>query len=220
MPHPADRFLRTSLATLALTLGAAQAHAVVEAGHWQVRSISGSSSNLSVTVDQTVGGDFTGVLMNYASGVLTGLSFNADEGMDIFVVKPGQTLSNATLGSGQMPFIGGPSAANGAFTISTPNVGRDFYLGVRTRSFSDPGFQDAVDAGQLGSFFTSFGWAHVQVDAFGFASVAGSAMAFREGGIVVGTLQPVPEPSTLALGGLGFIALLLGVRRAKAIAPR
>lgn len=207
MQHPRFRpHIRTCLATMGLALSA-QAHAVVEAGHWQARTISGSSGNFSVAVHQTTGGDLTGVLLAYNSGALSGFLGAATDNVDFFVVKPGAVLSNATLSSGQEPFLGGPSGATGKLTLSTPTVGRDFYLGVRTRSPKDPGYADAVAAGQLSSFFTGFGWAHFQVDAFGAPNLVGSAMAFREGGIVVGTLQAVPEPSTWALMGLGFAGL-------------
>ena len=55
---------------------------------------------------------------------------------------------------------------------------------------------------------TSFGWAHLQAQADGSLKILSSAMAFREGGIVVGALQAVPEPGTwaLSIAGLGLLA--------------
>ncbi len=55
--------------------------------------------------------------------------------------------------------------------------------------------------------------AHFQAQADGTLKLLDSAMAFREGGIVVGTLQAVPEPSTCALMGLGLFAVAVGARR-------
>lgn len=215
-PHTRHRIVKACLAMAgALTLSS-QAHAVVESGHWQTQTHSGSSSNLFIAVDQTTGGDLTGELLSYNGGVLAGLSFNAKDNLDFFVVKPGDILSNATLSSGTLPFISGPSGTSGGLPHTRATVGRDFYLGVRTRSTKDPGYAEAAAAGQLGNFFTSFGWAHFQVDAFGFANVVGSAMAFREGGIVAGTLQAVPEPSNHALMGIGLLALAGAIRANKA----
>ena len=41
----------------------------------------------------------------------------------------------------------------------------------------------------------------------GVASVMGSAIAYNEPGIIVGTTQVVPEPSSFALSMLGLIGL-------------
>lgn len=207
-PNPTR--IRALLATAALALST-QAHALVEAGHWQA---SFSNGAFSVAVDQTPDGNYTGVFMNYTTkGVLSGITYNVDEGADIFVVQPGTVFSNASIASQQLPFIEGPSSYPGTYPKATVIVGQDFYLGARTRSTGDPGFYDAVAAGTLQDFFTTFGWAHFQVDtATGTLKLIDSAMAFREGGIVVGTLQTVPEPSTMAMTGLGLLGLACATR--------
>lgn len=187
--------MKPTIIKLALTLSAltaTQAHALVEGGHWIPSPYTGSfgGDNFSVSVDQTPEGDYTGVFMHYAAGVLTGVGMNADEGARLYVVKAGDVFTNAS------------SASAAAVGRVTPlNVGTDFYLAAKTRSYTDPGF--SYDD----SFYSSFGWAHFKVDASGLPQLIDSAMAFREGGIIVGTLQAVPEPSTWAMMGVGLLAL-------------
>lgn len=188
-----------ALSAVVLTM-AAQAHALVEAGHWASSTFPGDGSspdNLYTTMDQTPAGDFTGILSNYANGVLTGLSYTVDEGSDLFVVEKGAIFSNDTV-AGQ-PFIHGVSTEWG-LTPQIATVGQEFYLGARTRTSSTPGY------------FDTFGWAHFKVGAAGQPQLLDSAVAFREGGIIVGTLQAVPEPSTWAMTGVGMLALALAWR--------
>ncbi|MBA4110849.1 MAG: hypothetical protein C0487_14790 [Leptothrix sp. (in: Bacteria)] len=186
--------MKPTIIKLALTLSAltaTQAHALVEAGHWAPSPFTGSvGDNFSVSVDQTAEGDFTGVFMNYVDGKLNGVTVNADEGAVMYVVKAGDVFTQA-------------SSASAANVFSNPpiTVGTDFYLAAKTRSYTDPGF--SYDD----SFYSSFGWAHFKVDASGLPQLIDSAMAFREGGIIVGTLQAVPEPSTWAMMGVGLLAL-------------
>jgi PEP-CTERM motif len=183
----------------ALCLIGTQAQAVVESGHWQVSSAS-AYGNLAITVDQTVGGDYTGSFFNYnaSAGTLQFVTRNVDEGAELFVTTPGNVLSNATISA--LP-------ASATFQSTALKVGQDFYLGARTRSFSDPGFTWADPA-----FFSTFGWAHFKLNAQGSLQIVDSAMAFRETGIIAGTTQAIPEPATWALMGLGLAALAVRQR--------
>jgi len=203
--HP---IIQRTLGALALAL-TAQAHAVVEAGHWQSNTTTSPTRpeiNFSITVDQTVGGDYTGTFLNYTAGQLKGITLNVDEGSALYIVKPGDVFTQASSKLAQaVPF--GTTAAT---------VGTDFYLAAKTRSFSDPGFSWTDP-----EFYVTFGWAHFKVDASGLPKLVDSAMAFREGGIVVGTLQAVavPEPASSALMGLGLVGLAWRVRARHRHAP-
>lgn len=177
------------------------AHAlVVEPGHWTSSSYTNDwppGSNFAVLVDQTPDGDYTGVFMQYGSGLLTGITYNLDEGADLFVVQPGTEFSTASIAALGQPFVYGPSSYESGWSrgVQLP-VGTDFYLGARTRTSYDE--------------FTVFGWAHFVVDAQGAPRIVDSAMAFDSSGIVVGTLDAipaVPEPGTWWMMGAGLAVM-------------
>jgi hypothetical protein len=117
-------------------------------------------------------------------------------------------------------FAHGVSAANNPY--SNPAAGLDFYLAgmVDTGIFLDPG-EPSVIAGP-GSTTTPegmphdvrFGWAHIVFNQAGTATVLSSAIAYGEGGIVVGSLQAVPEPGSAALALIGLVAVGLSRRKA------
>lgn len=201
MPHPLTGHLRSAMLTICLTGLAVTAQASVEPGHWAVANWGPNpdTGNTSIWVDQTAGGDYTGSFLAYnaAAGTLSFRNLNVDEGSELFLVQPGDALTQTTQGN----FLSLYS------TYNTPvQVGRDFYLGAGTRSGSDPGFSWADHA------WTSFGWAHFRADEQGQLSIVDSAMAFREPGIVVGTLTTAPESSTFVLMGLGLLGVA-GLRR-------
>lgn len=197
--------LTKALSAALLAMAGTSAHALVEAGHWQTQPNLGNT-NAYVAIDQTPGGDFTGTFFNYdqPNGTLQFITLNIDEGSQLFLTSPGAVLTNETI----------DALPDAAFFGAPVHVGTDFYLGGRTRSFSDPGFSWANP-----NFYTTFGWAHIRVDAGGLLQVVDSAVAFREGGIIVGTTQAVavPEPSTCLLMGMGLLGIgLVRQRRHKA----
>jgi hypothetical protein len=73
----------------------------------------------------------------------------------------------------------------------------DFYIGVWLVTGSSPFTQ----RGQY------YGWVHLRpVD--GMLTMVANAMSFNSRGIVVGTLQVVPEPASAAIAVVGLVALL------------
>lgn len=189
-----------ALATVCLAT-ALPAHAVVESGRWSVTPSANplAPQEVYVTVDQTVEGDFTGTFFEYdaAANTLRYVTSNLDEGSQLFLVQAGDTLTNQTINA--LPAS--------AFLFDTTVVGERFFLGARTRSQSDPGF--SWDP----SFFSSFGWAEFARNEQGQLTIISSAMAFREAGIIVGTVQAVPEPGTFVLAATGLLAMGAYARR-------
>jgi len=189
---------------IALAALSTSAHAVVEAGHWSVynTAINGyNGSNLELAIDQTPQGDYTGTFFKYdhQAGTLQYLTQNVDEGSTLFVTRPGQLINDQTLAT--LPTSDRLSSSN-----NIALVGNDFYVGGATEKFSDPGFQ------WNDQHWTVFGWAHLRADASGQLQLVDSAVSFKEGGIVAGTLA-VPEAGTWSMMGLGLIGLALATRR-------
>jgi len=201
------RCLSSKVIALALLMAtaASSAHAVVEAGHWKVsngaRPNQNPRSNLFIDMDQTVGGDYTGTMFAYdsAAGTLLFGARNADEGSLLFITRPGQVINDTTVAKLPAKDLLIPSA-------TAAQVGRDFYIGGATESFSDAGYL-ADD-----KHWTVFGWLHLKADAAGKLQIVDSAMSFNEGGIVAGAL-PVPEAGTWSLMGLGLCGLALATRQ-------
>jgi len=193
--------LTQTLSAALLTMAGTSAHALVEAGHWRMQSdaLSVYFGVQQVTIDQTPGGDYTGTSFTYNAqdGTLRFAGRSMDEGSQMFLTTPGALLTNETIAAL-------PAAA---FLQSPEHVGTDFYLGGRTRTFSEGYTWDKPN------FYTTFGWAHIRVDAGGLLQVVDSAVAFREGGIIVGTTVAVPEPSTFLLVGAGLLGIGLARQR-------
>lgn len=168
------------------------AHAVVETGHWTVTNdltIFGNA-NTAIAIDQTLSGDTTGSFFQYSAttGTLTYVTNNTDEGSELTVTRLGNVIDRTSFRTGWSGAV---------------QVGRDFYLAAATSSIQDPGtsWSNYKDR-------TTFGWAHFRTNADGKLFIVDSAMAFREPGIIVGTLTtPVPEPASWLGMGLGFIGL-------------
>lgn len=196
-----NRHALRALAFALSTLAALPAHALVESGHW-FASYNPYSAPLEpgviyVDVDQTPDGDHTATFLqhNATANTLAYITHNLDEGSQLFLVQAGQALTHASIAML-------PNSARLDGSWGAVSVGQDFYLGVRTGSASDPGFKWGSPEG-----YTSFGWAHFREGTDGKLFIVDSAMAFREGGIVVGTMQAVPEPAAWAALVAGLAAL-------------
>jgi hypothetical protein len=182
------------------------AHAVVESGHWSVYSTpldrnDPYSTNLSLAIDQTPAGDYTGSFFRYdpLAGTLQFVTLNVDEGSTLFVTRPGQLINDQTIANL-------PAGDRLSYSNNLVQVGSDFYVGGATEKFTDPEFQ------WNDQHWTVFGWAHLRADASGQLQLVDSAVSFNEGGIVAGTLA-VPEAGTWSMMGLGLIGVALATRR-------
>lgn len=124
---------------------------------------------------------------------LTVTAINADQGADYYLMPQGASFTPAAIASGQYKSID---------NLEVP-FNASFYLGVATTGYPSATFMER----------NVFGWIKIQNDASGL-TMLGNAMAYHEGGIIVGTTQAVPEASTwaLMLMGLGGVAAL-GTRR-------
>lgn len=203
---------KTLMASIALALAsvAHTTHAEVSAGHWEV---SGSNTHLHFGLYQDAADtDVTYLQATVDTSVLSptaslrqinGATFTLDSAADLYIVQPGALLTNALLESGAYTALVGPS--NGPWPTFSVYGNTDFWIGARIRS------------GNVGDQpWTGFGWAHLRFEDSGSVTLLGSAMAYGESSLVVGT---VPEPQTWALmmAGLGLTALAVRrQRRAKA----
>jgi len=122
-------------------------------------------------------------------GATTTLSFEnfaVDEGSDWYAVDPNDVFTASTIANGDFPFlIGEASGSLGELEVA---VGESFFLGVNTGNFDSPNGPRE-----------DFGWGEFIYDTFGQLRVLDSAVAYDRGGIIVGTSQSVPEPSSAAV---------------------
>lgn len=205
LAHQIHRSIMASAGALGLLLaGLSPAQAAVESGHWEVINQNvgyAFDHNLGILVDQTPDGDYTGTFLNYdaQAGSLSFVTYNTDEGSTLFVTRPGQFINDQTL-------INLPASDRVSFSSNVAQVGTDFYLGVATEKYTDPGFR------YDDQHWTVFGWAHFKADAQGKLQIIDSAMSFKEGGIVAGSLA-VPEASSWSLMALGLFGLTWATRQ-------
>lgn len=124
-----------------------------------------------------------------------------DIGFEYYFLTLGDRL-NGSIAEGLVPVVtnlGPPRIPPFAFgTPQAPNGSGDpttFYLGFFLQTGSD--FENGT-----------FGWVEFDNDGTGLLSVASSATAFDEQGIIVGTQTAIPEPSGVTLLGLcSFLAV-------------
>ena len=163
----------------------------------QIESNGGVSGlNFEVTVFQTpdmsdptailVTPDFVFPDMVGATTTLSFDNFALDEGSDWYAVEPNDVFSAATIANGDFPFLTGESP--GSLGELEVTVGESFFLGVNTGNLDSPNGPRE-----------DFGWGEFVFDFNGELRVVDSAVAYDQGGIVVGTSQSVPEPSSAAV---------------------
>jgi len=202
--HHLTHLITRCAAAAALLATSLAAQAVVETGHWSYGPLVNGTNTLGVD-QNTSGTNSYGVQTTYNAQAGT-LSFGIrtlGAPAALFLVTPGQVVGSDNWLKAQ-PIV---DPQNG--TQSYLQVGKDFYLGTATIALTDPEFNWAT----VNTTRTTFGWAHFQAQADGTLKLLDSAMAFREPGIKVGTLQAVPEPGTWALMGLGLVGMAAVARR-------
>jgi hypothetical protein len=102
---------------------------------------------------------------------------------DLFVVKQGQVLTDATLRSGRLtPLVGTayfPPPAAGA------TVGREFWLAIGLKPFP------LANAEGAAAPYVHFSWARVRFNAAGIPELLQSATGYDEPGLIVGQSTPI-----------------------------
>ena len=134
---------------------------------------------------------------NAGTSTLRPTTWNVDQEADYYLAPAGAVASAQTIASAQFSPL---FTLDHPYSLNVP-LNSDFYLAIAT-TYRGPGFERDV-----------WGWVHLKNTASGLTQL-GSAMAYDEGGIVVGTMTAVPEPGTFAQLGMGLVALAL-YRRAQ-----
>lgn len=139
---------------------------------------------------------------SYDGALLTFVLTSADEGLDMFVVQPGDVFSIATADAGLFPEVTDidPPPPGGPAIVGTG----DFYLGVRTGLGFTNGRPNR----------TAYGWAHIH-PGNGDLTMIENVMSYNSSGIIVGTTTVVPEPSSSAMviAALAILSVQLRIER-------
>jgi len=191
---------RAALAILIVVVFHPRADAVVVSG---TNVVFGSGTgpfppggNYFGTIYQDVAGtDPTSVLFDFTNGTLRITISNVDQGSDWYFVHAGDQFGPATIAANQ--FVAVPISPQAPYPIGNG----DFYLGIATSDA--PNFPFVRDI---------FGWVQIH-DASGTLSATGNAVSYHSQGIVVGTINEVPEPSTIVMAGLAVAMLFVCQRR-------
>jgi hypothetical protein len=162
-------------------------------------SADGGVADYVLTVYQDVAGtDPTSVFFDYDGTNVEIIAWNIDEESDWYLVDAGDEFSKQNIRSGLFTVLFTTDWPRGPISVGSG----DFYLAVNTGQ----GFDAS------GPNRDHFGWIAVSSPMTGLVQ-SGNAMAYSSNGIVVGTVIPVPEPSTLMLAAIGLVGIAAGRRR-------
>ena len=189
--------MKKNLSLLAwLTLSAQLPAVIISGTHIAVGD--GNDSGLGFDYELSIwedagASDPTSMLFNYDGSTFSPGQMNADSGSDWYVTAPNDVFSAPNILADAFPLTAKSDSMG--FQFIDQVVGSNFYLGVSTDGIGGPR--------------SNFGWVHLEFTG-GNLSIIDSAVAYNMGnGIIVGTTQTVPEPSTPLLAacavGLGVI---------------
>ncbi len=163
---------------------------IVAGSHVSLGSGSIFGYDYQLTISQNLSGsDVTALFIDHGGTSITLSGFLADESADLYFAELNDVFSTPTIISGGFtPFddFGSPVF-----------IGyQDFFLGINTGL----GF-DGSEANR-----DVYGWVQLRNTESGLEYV-GSAMAYNESGIIIGTINAVPEPQSVLLLSAGLLAL-------------
>lgn len=188
----------TAIAALFLATSASQAY--VTQGVVSIEQIPPFSTGMDTTATHLLrfGSRPAAQYINYTGGVISYALQSLDATSRLFVAQAGDLITDDLLMA--------PTSLPELYGYN--QLGTDFYIG----SIVDTGILDqgeTVNRTLDGGFPIArrYGWAHVVVGNGGQLNVTASAIAYSENGIIVGTIQTVPEPGALLLGTLGLAAV-------------
>jgi hypothetical protein len=149
-------------------------------------SSGGGNADYALTVFQSEASGSTEMLFDVSGSEISFTNTTVDEGSDWYLTSYRDMFTLASIDAGEFPYIVVDTDTGFDHNVLTVGSG-DFYLGV------------ATDA-EIGRFKPRdvFGWVHLQNDN-GTLTMLDNAVAYGEGGIIIGTTQAVPEPNALAL---------------------
>lgn len=145
---------------------------------------------------------------NYLTSTLTPVTWNIDQEADYYLVSDGDAFTPENIASGKFQPL---FTLDHPYSLDVPVFG-DFYLGVATTATFSTAPRPTYASRDV------WGWTRISNGLNGLRMV-NNAVAYNEGGIIVGTINAiaVPEPSTLSLVSLGLVAgFFLRQRRQRA----
>jgi hypothetical protein len=192
----------TSIIILLIAALGSAAEAAVVSDTNIILSSGGGNADYALSVFKQETTNPTTMWFNLSGSTISFVTTNVDEGSDWYLASYGDPFTTETVHNGAFPvFVRDTSTG---FDYNDLDVGGgDFYLGVNTGYGARLGMPTPRDV---------FGWVHLQ-NTNGTLTMLGNAVAYDEGGIVIGTTQTVPEPSPLPLLFLASLSFGILTRR-------
>lgn len=197
--------MKNNILSIALSIISAQCLTAAVVSNTNVTLSNGgfAGADYALTVFQNEAGtNPTSIFFNVSGSTLTFVTSNIDEASDWYLASFEDEFSNLNIQADLFQVF--VRATTSGFESNALNVGfGSFYLGVNTGNL-DGGF-DPFPPRNL------YGWVQMQ-NTGSSLTMLGNAMSYQGSGIVVGTTQAIPEPSSLTLL-LGLFATTFWRRR-------